>query len=504
MSSRTALWLCGTALVLGLVGDQLLRGGPEEGAGAALWLVLSIGTALAVARVTKQPDFATLAPLFLTAAFFAACLAWREAPMLKGWDVLATGTALALGLLALRNVRLWSAGLLAYVTGAAGAILRAAVGPILLLGTDLLDSAAGRGPSQRTRALAVGVIVTIPIIIVFGVLLASADPVFERLARFVVVWDFERLLSHLLVIGFLSWVAAGYLRSVVVRSAERSDFVVKVPVPAWGAIEIGVPLGALTVLFLAFVIVQARYLFGGDDLIRTTVGLTYAEYARRGFFELVTVAGLVLPLLLAAELALRPNDHLATRVFRALAAAILVLVGLIIASAAYRLRIYHVAYGWTHDRLYAAAVMVWIASALAWFGATVLRGQGPRFMLGAIVAGFAVVAAMNVLNPDAVIARTNLARAVRGEELDTSYLLRLSADATGVLAAAVPGLGTADRCAIVRQLAADDRDRREADWRSWSLGRSRADRAFQSISSVLPSCPAAAEEDADSTRAPRL
>jgi uncharacterized protein DUF4153 len=62
-----------------------------------------------------------------------------------------------------------------------------------------------------------------------------------------------------------------------------------------------VALGALNLLFLAFVVVQFRYLFGGEGLVEERVGLTYAEYARHGFFELVAVSVLVLVVLLAAD-----------------------------------------------------------------------------------------------------------------------------------------------------------------------------------------------------------
>ncbi len=59
----------------------------------------------------------------------------------------------------------------------------------------------------------------------------------------------------------------------------------------------------MNLLFLAFVLVQLRFLFGGSGLEEQRVGLTYAEYARHGFFELVVVAVLVLPLILGADVA---------------------------------------------------------------------------------------------------------------------------------------------------------------------------------------------------------
>ena len=56
-----------------------------------------------------------------------------------------------------------------------------------------------------------------------------------------------------------------------------------------GGIEIGTVLGCLNILFLAFIVVQFRYFFGGTAQVQVAPGLSYAVYARRGFFELVTV-----------------------------------------------------------------------------------------------------------------------------------------------------------------------------------------------------------------------
>ena len=50
-------------------------------------------------------------------------------------------------------------------------------------------------------------------------------------------------------------------------------------------------LGPIAILFLAFLVVQPRYLFGGRAVVMGTADLSFAEYARHGFFELVTVSG---------------------------------------------------------------------------------------------------------------------------------------------------------------------------------------------------------------------
>jgi hypothetical protein len=457
--------------------------------GALLWIALAVGAALMFSKVAAPERFSTFAVLLGTAVFFAAGIAWRDAEQLKGWNVLAVLGALTLGLLQIRGLRLRTGRLFDFFASTIGAAVSTAAGPLILAANSLSDQGAPQPRATRTiRGVLIGVVITVPVIFVFGGLLVSADPVFEKLVRKLVDWDFELLVSHLLVVGFLSWIAAGYLHNVTAPADHLFELRPPNKQPRLGILEISIPLGTLTLLFLTFVIIQVRYLFGGEELIRSVVDLTYAEYARRGFFELIALSGLVLPLLLVTEWSVDTRELNTTRVFRILAATQLVLVGLIMASAITRLRLYHAAYGLTESRFYAAAVMVWIAAALAWFGWTVLRGHRERFVLGSLVAGFMVVAFLNVMNPDAVIARANIARAQQGRELDISYLTRLSADAAPTLVAELTRLVPDARCAIAEHLDSTAARRAGSSWLSWSLGRWRADRAISGIRSVLHEC----------------
>ena len=487
MSKRVAALLV-TAGVVGVLGDQLLRSEPW-GVGAFLWIALSVGAVLMFARVAAPDRYPGFAILLGTAVFFAGGIAWRDAERLKGWNVLAVLAALTLGLLQIRGLRLRAGRLFDFFAGTIGAAVSTAAGAFILAAKSLPSRDQPHFRTTRAiRGVLIGIFITVPVIIVFGGLLVSADPVFERLVRQWFNWDFEQLVSHLLVVGFLSWIAAGYLHAVTAPDYHPLELRPPNSPPKLGLLEISIPLGALTLLFLTFVIVQVRYLFGGEELIRSMVDLTYAEYARRGFFELIALSGLVLPLLLVAEWCVDAREPTTTRVFRLLATAQLVLVGLIMASAIERLRLYHEAYGLTEARFYAAAVMSWIAASLAVFGLTVLRGRRERFVLGSLVAGFIVVGVLNLMNPDAVIARANIERAKEGRELDISYLSLLSADATPTVAAALPDLPPDVRCSVAEHLAEMSAQRTGSSWRSWSLGRSRADGAMDGVDSILGDC----------------
>src|SRR6185369_16696657 len=67
-----------------------------------------------------------------------------------------------------------------------------------------------------------------------------------------------------------------------------------------GIIESLIVLGSVDLLFAAFVLIQFAYFFGGQRNI-SLEGLTYSDYARRGFFELVAVSVLTLALVLLLE-----------------------------------------------------------------------------------------------------------------------------------------------------------------------------------------------------------
>jgi len=118
------------------------------------------------------------------------------------------------------------------------------------------------------------------------------------------------------------------------------------------------------------------------------------------------------------------------------------------------MRLYTAEYGLTELRLYTTAFMAWLVLVFGWFGATVLRGRRERFGFGSVAAGLLVLGALNLVNPDGLIAGTNLARAGRGRAVDTAYLNALSADALPAVRRALPRLAPADRCAVITAVTA--------------------------------------------------
>src|SRR5207302_10366746 len=101
---------------------------------------------------------------------------------------------------------------------------------------------------------------------------------------------------------------------------------------------------------------QVAHLFGGIDTLNSA-GLSSSPYARRRFCELIAVAVLAGGLLFAVELVVSRRTRFYVGAALTLAVASLVIV----VSAAYRMQLYQLAYGWTEQRFYALASIDWLA-----------------------------------------------------------------------------------------------------------------------------------------------
>jgi len=290
-TSKLALTILFASIILGLLGDVLLRATPW-GLNAVLWIA---ALALSIAAITQWQAVELRGGgrwLIAPAVVFAAGLAWRDSFTLQACNFLAVLLALALVAYRGRNGRVRVAGLIDYVAALIAAGVNATFGALSLVFGDIHWQAVAVG-RQRTRqivGLSTGLLIALPLVLVFGSLLTAADAAFDQIVRHLFDWDIDQIVSHAITIGAWSWLVAGFLRQTLL--SKETPVATSSRGLSLGSVEIGTALGALNVLFFAFVVVQFRYFFGGAETIRTITTLTYAEYARRGFFELVNVARL--------------------------------------------------------------------------------------------------------------------------------------------------------------------------------------------------------------------
>ncbi len=436
MSERSsrAIALLAAAAVLGWFADVLFVG---ERPGLNVFLfaacfVAALAFVLRIGRAPLQGRRWMALPLLL----FAAAFAWRDSRLLVATNLVALAGAVSLGALRRAQPKPQDATLAEYAGGLLSAGVGALAGSVELLEHDVPWREATRGVrGPRAVAVARGLAVGVPVVAVFGGLFLSADTVFRGLVTSALPAGLPSPWPDGVVVVGTAWAAAGLLRDLAAdrdeaRLISPSVILDSTPSVRLGGTEVAIVVGALDALFLAFVAVQARYLFGGSDVVVEHAHLTYAEYARHGFFDLLAVTALVVPVVLAACALAR--DRL--RLVRALCGVLVVLELVVAASALQRLHVYVQQYGLTELRLYAAGVILWLAVVLAWAVPTILRGRGRRFAVGAVVAGFVATAVLNAVNPDALIARTDLDRA----KPDTSYVLGLGADTVPALLDRLP------------------------------------------------------------------
>ena len=479
MESKAKLNIVCAALALGIAGDALLRATPWGinallCAGALAWAVGWTG------RQSKQTmPVADYWPL-LPACVFAAGLAWRDSATLRILDIAAFWLSLAMLVWRAQGMLFTSVGPTKYLRGILETAGHTLVGfPHLMFRDIAWREMPGQIALKQASAALTGVVLAFPFLLLFGGLFMAADVAYQQLILRLVRVDFVELSEHFLVGMGCAWLAGGYLRAVLFPAGQPPVISETGRISSLGAIEVGVALGLLNLLFLSFVIVQFRYLFGGADLVEVTPGITYAEHARRGFFELVTVSALVLPLLLGADWLLGAPGR--KRAFRAQAAVMILLLFVIMTSALQRMRLYQNEFGLTELRLYTTVFMAWLVLIFVWFAATVLRGNRGPFAFGTLISGLATIVTLHILNPDALIVRANVARTTEGRHFDVPYAASLSADAVPDLVSLVPQLKTEDQQNLISRLSARWRSPTKTDWRSWNLSRSKAGRAVEQL-----------------------
>jgi len=476
VSARTRLGLeiLGAGAALGVAGDALLRAMPW-GLNA---LLCTIGLVAAAAWLVRRHRVAVSADapwLGAAALLVASNFVARDSGTLQAFDTIGLTIVLAVAFLSMQGVGLH--GRQAWHYGRAGfdAAVSAWIGLFPLVGRDVTWSELPRGRRLgQVRAAALGGILAFPLLIVFGGLFSSADAVFHDVVADLFAIDFGSVLGHLALFGIFTALTAGYLRGALLRATPSRSLTEGDSQLFLGIIPVATAVGLVGLLFLMFVVIQLRYLFGGADLIGTATGLTYAEYARRGFFELVTASGLVLPVLAGADWLVRNESREHQRTFRQLAVVLLLLLAVVMASALARMRLYVGAYGLSEDRVYATAFMLYLVAVFAWFAWTTLRGQRRRFAFGALVQGFAMLGALHLVNPDALIVRTNLARPGSERPFDGWYAASLGADAVPPLLDALPRLEERAKCHVAAGLLDQRRRLERDDWRSWNFARARA------------------------------
>jgi hypothetical protein len=466
------------ALGMGFAGDLLLRTSDGPGLGFSLLFVGLAASSWLVTRSSESPLGREASTWLMVGVLCGAALIGRGSQLLRFGTFLAACTAFTLP--ALRAGRDWvrRCGTLDVVESVVGSGLYSALGSLRLIHPDNwgevgTDTSRGAARSVARTALG-GVLLALVPLAVFGALFMSADEVFATMVSEFVQVDVETIASHLLGVGLLTWLAGGYL--VGMSSGTRLNEVRRLAParPTLGIAQVATALGLVDLLFGAFVIVQFRYLFGGASWVELTPDLTYADYAREGFFQLVAAVALAIPWLLGTHALLGDRSARVRGIFGGFAGVHVLLLLAIVASAIQRMLAYQSAYGLTEDRVFGTAVLVWLTVVVLWFAATVFTGRRHRFAFGGLVTAYVLVGALHVIDPVGMVARHNLDRIEELGGIDTEYLASLGSDAAPLLLARLNELPAEARCSVATRLLRRWGTDRPADWKAFNVSEHRA------------------------------
>jgi len=515
---QKSVLILAVASLIGLAADGLFRNtvstGIPIGLGIPLFVQLMACATIFIAFKSNMPLGRKGLYFLLPALMYSIGFVVRDSPTLLAIDLGVVFLSMSFAALSLTGVSLTTSGISTYLSSIlSGAILPFINAADLLYSYVEWDKLMPQAASRHMRSVMRGLMIGVPITAVFFGLFVSADPAFAAIVGKSIKFDIGEAFVDSFIVGLFTWMATGYFHtfSLSKMSQDKGQLLAPVtaPVPILatvgasgtvdlrpqmpetlsstralmvsepesppgvklGITEIAVALGLLNLLFAAFVAVQLKFLFGGASLIGLTPGLTFAEYARKGFFDLNIAAALVLPILLWADHMLVRSSKTSVAIQRGLSFSLLGLLAVVMASALMRMHLYQTEYGQSELRFYTTAFMTWLGMVCTIFAGTVLVGKRKFFAFTSFAAGLSVITGLHVINPDAMIAKANISHAKTGKSFDAAYAVSLSNDAVPALVKNIDDLPRGDQRIIAKTLVGQHSGAWKTDWRSFNLSR---------------------------------
>lgn len=283
------------------------------------------------------------------------------------------------------------------------------------------------------RQIVLALVIAVPLLMVILVLLMSADQKFEEfmsiIPEFIIninVVEFIIRMAIVFLIGFGIFGVFQMLKSDnPMLNEEKSQGEDR---KSWGTAFGFTILLLINIVYIVFVIFQFRYFFSGN----LHSDFTYAEYARRGFFELmaVTIINWTILVSFLKKINLK-NDPM--RLPMKLMYSVLVFVsGIMLISAFQRLTMYEQAYGFTIDRVQAYVVMMFLFVVFAYTFIHIWL-EGLRLTHFYFIIGLLFFTGMNAMHVEKFIAEKNWERYEETGKIDVHYLSYIASAGTDVL-----------------------------------------------------------------------
>jgi len=264
--------------------------------------------------------------------------------------------------------------------------------------------------------------IIIPIVVFIIYLLSSADEVFRIFFNDIFEWikklTLERIIFELIGRSIIIFILFTYISSVLnylIFNYKNVNNTEKIINKEYDTTTIKMLLTILNVIYVFFDIIQIRSLL----LHRMTMDITYSEYAKRGFFELLVVSVLNLIFILIAKRQESKKDGV---YIKANSIIMVFLTLIIIASSFIRMYMYQDAYGCTFLRLMTYVVLITEIFMLIPTIMYILDSKVRilRYYIPIVVFTYTIV---NLLPVNGYIAKYNIDRYYSTGKLDIDYLI---------------------------------------------------------------------------------
>lgn len=268
----------------------------------------------------------------------------------------------------------------------------------------------------------IGVAGAIPVLIVVVTLLISSDDAFEGMINGIFSNTFSTIIKINLGLG-VSLFAIPYglsLKSGRIAKIKKSNF---------NGLEntyIISFLSAISVAYLLYLFSQLAYFFSAFKGFLPNGKITYAEYARKGFFEMCVIAVINLAIVFTALLIAKKKNGKVCNTIKAITSFISAFTLIIIATAISKMVLYISSYGMTVLRLTTSAFMIFLSVV---FISVVLRIYVTRINIikTALITAGCVILVLGTVNVNEVCARYNYESYKSGklESIDINQLYNL-------------------------------------------------------------------------------
>ena len=331
--------------------------------------------------------------------------------------------------------------------------------PYAYLFKKLISGKKQHSNTQFKKVL-LGILISLPILLIIVPLLSSADMVFgemisflpTKLSYFLGNTNFINAVAQLLLIILVatySYSCAYYLFTpdeILKQEKLEKNKTINNQLPTtnqniinntsttqpkeksfFDTTILTTVLVMINIVYLVFCFIQFSYLIrnGANTL---PGGFTYAVYARQGFFQLLLVTMLNFIIIILSFKYKDINNLKANKRINGLLLLMGVFTYIMIYSSFYRMGLYSQNYGYTYLRVF---VYFFLLLETILLGATLAYIVKPKFNLAKfyVLTSLVLYIGLNYLNIDAMIAKNNVDRYFETGKIDFYYLTTLSYDA---------------------------------------------------------------------------